>query len=196
MQCQIPQPGSRSRSLDVKNLDGERDLAGTGRSTDNDFASDPSPVPPSTLRAHAVLDVALTVPYAEDAALIISAYVPGPVASRCLCPGRAFLAFGLRVRHRVDLGLRALPNAERACVFRRHRWHRASRRPALNSAHAGARDEPSTNGELDYNKSRSMTSRSTLRITTRRIGPFGHVTAGFPDHEHVPSPDCARPSRR
>src|SRR5215217_6288279 len=67
----------------------------------------PPPGAPSTLRAHAVLDVALTVPNSSDAALIISAYVPGPVASRCLCPGRAFLACGLRVRHRVDLGLRA-----------------------------------------------------------------------------------------
>jgi hypothetical protein len=34
----------------------------------------PPPGTPSTLRAHAVLDVALTVPYASDAALIISAY--------------------------------------------------------------------------------------------------------------------------
>src|SRR5688500_11769051 len=93
MQCQIPEPGSRSRSLDVKNLDGER-FGGYWPVQDNDFASDPPPGAPSTLRAHAVLDVALTVPNAPDAALIISAYVPGPVASRCLCPGRAFLAFG------------------------------------------------------------------------------------------------------
>jgi hypothetical protein len=152
MQCQIPQPGSRSRSLDVKNLDGERDSAGTGLSRTMILRLTTSPVPPRQC-VRIVLDVALTVPYAPDAALIISAYVPDPVASRCFCPERAFLAFGLRVRDRVDLGLRALPNAERACVFRRHRWHRASRRPALNSAHAGARDEPSANGE-GYNATR------------------------------------------
>jgi hypothetical protein len=123
MQCQIPQPGSRSRSL-MSRILMEREIWRVLGGPNNDFASDPlPPMPPSTLRAHAVLDVALHVPYAPDAALIISAYVPGPVASRCLGPGRAFLAFGLRVRHRVDLGLRALPNAERACVFRRHRWH-------------------------------------------------------------------------
>jgi hypothetical protein len=60
-------------------------------------------------------------------------------------------------------------------VFRRHRWHRASRRPALNSAHAGARDEPSTNGELDYNKSRSMTS------------------SGYPAHSQISPPPTKKP---
>jgi hypothetical protein len=102
-----PEPGSCSRSLDVKNLDGERDLAVLAGPRTMILRLTPSTGCPLDIACACNTGCHPDVPYSSDAALIISAYVPGPVASRCLCPGRAFLACGLRVRHRVDLGLRA-----------------------------------------------------------------------------------------
>jgi hypothetical protein len=93
----------------------------TGGSTDNDFASDPLPRTLWTLRAHAVLDVALTVPYASDAALIISACVPGPGCLEVPLPLKSILrSRGCEFAIELILGFGPIGMRRWASVFRRH----------------------------------------------------------------------------
>jgi hypothetical protein len=80
----------------------------------------PSPVPLWTLRAHLVLDVAMTVPYASDAALLVSACVPGPVASRCLCLEDHSAILSCEFTTELILGFGPTEMRRWACVFRRH----------------------------------------------------------------------------